>query len=138
MHRSASTSRASEEYFLNMSPQVKGSPGLKAVDDHLPIYDPLSEISKKESSRLKTAENAVHFIPVVLILCAVVLWFFSNPAVTVGNKADSLAARVEGLAVDGSTNLTQIGLLPATEAEELKPIERTVNGGARESPGKSM
>ncbi|XXG46487.1 hypothetical protein AAC387_Pa02g1322 [Persea americana] len=80
MHRSASTSRASDEFVINISPQMKGSPGLKmAVLDQLPTYDPLSEVSKKESSRLKWAENAVHFIPLVLIVCGFILWFFSRP-----------------------------------------------------------
>ncbi|XP_068651544.1 uncharacterized protein [Aristolochia californica] len=79
MHRSASTSRASDEFFLNVSPQIKASPGLKPAEiDQLPTYVPLSDVSK-ESSRLRASENAVHVIPLVLILCAIILWFFSSP-----------------------------------------------------------
>ncbi|KAG9459714.1 hypothetical protein H6P81_004222 [Aristolochia fimbriata] len=108
MHRSASTTRASDEFFLNMSPQMKASPGLKRAEiDQLPTYDPLSDFSKKEASRLRASENAVHFIPLVLILCAVVLWFFSSP-VNMANKGDPIVARVTGLTPDRYTNHTAL------------------------------
>ncbi|CAN1805471.1 hypothetical protein LINPERHAP1_LOCUS24286 [Linum perenne] len=45
----------------------------------LPTYDPASNAAKKEKSRLRSAENAVHFIPLLLLGCAVILWFFSDP-----------------------------------------------------------
>ncbi|XXG63687.1 hypothetical protein AAC387_Pa05g1814 [Persea americana] len=64
MHRSGSASRVSDS---NKSSDT----------DHLPTYDPLSDIAKKEISKLKAAENAVHIIPLVLILCAIILWFLS-------------------------------------------------------------
>ncbi|XP_021765813.1 uncharacterized protein LOC110730322 isoform X2 [Chenopodium quinoa] len=44
-----------------------------------PVYNPGSHPAKKEKSRLRSAENAIHLIPLVLLLCAVILWFFSNP-----------------------------------------------------------
>ncbi|GMN31007.1 hypothetical protein TIFTF001_003061 [Ficus carica] len=55
------------------------------VDHHhhhqldLPTYNPLSSAAKREQSRLRFAHNAVHLIPLLLLLCALVLWFFSNP-----------------------------------------------------------
>lgn len=53
----------------------------KGLDEDEPaLYDPTSqEVTKKEKSRTKFAENAVHIIPFVLLACALVLWFFSNP-----------------------------------------------------------
>ncbi|CAN1147072.1 hypothetical protein LINPERHAP2_LOCUS15648 [Linum perenne] len=45
----------------------------------LPTYDPASHAAKKEKSILRSAENAVHFILLLLIASAVILWFFSDP-----------------------------------------------------------
>ncbi|KAJ8643099.1 hypothetical protein MRB53_004847 [Persea americana] len=131
MHRSASTSRASDEFVINISPQMKGSPGLKmAALDQLPTYDPLFEVSKKESSRLKWAENAVHFIPLVLIVCGFILWFFSRPAVD-ANEGTAIVARIEGLTLYGDANRTHT-YMPAIKTE-LEPLERIVNDAAERS-----
>uniref|UniRef100_A0A803LUH0 Uncharacterized protein n=1 Tax=Chenopodium quinoa TaxID=63459 RepID=A0A803LUH0_CHEQI len=35
-----------------------------------PVYNPGSHPAKKEKSRLRSAENAIHLIPLVLLLCA--------------------------------------------------------------------
>ncbi|KAK4844360.1 hypothetical protein QYF36_019259 [Acer negundo] len=50
-------------------------------DKELPTYDPLSHSAEKQRSRLMLAQNAIHVIPLVVLICAVILWFFSNPAV---------------------------------------------------------
>lgn len=50
------------------------------TDNDLPTYDPLSQVAKRERARLRFAENAIHVIPVVVVLCGVILWFFSHPA----------------------------------------------------------
>lgn len=47
--------------------------------DELPTWDPLSETTKKEVARDRLAASLVHLVPVVVILCAVILWFFSYP-----------------------------------------------------------
>ncbi|XP_030467713.2 uncharacterized protein LOC115686521 [Syzygium oleosum] len=47
--------------------------------EQLPTCDPLSHAARKERSRLRSAENAVHAIPLLLALCAFLLWFFSSP-----------------------------------------------------------
>ncbi|KAK9120959.1 hypothetical protein Syun_018576 [Stephania yunnanensis] len=70
MHRSASTTRASEEFIIHgSSPSSKGSPGLRSSVDAdellLPMYDPLSDFAKRERQRVKLAERAIHLIPVV-------------------------------------------------------------------------
>ncbi|KAG8652774.1 hypothetical protein MANES_06G130601v8 [Manihot esculenta] len=81
------------------------------------------EMAKKEK-RNKFAENAVHAIPLVLILFAFILWFFSYPHnsfsssqdVEVGIKTDSVAERIEGLEIEGDVHTdsdgTQTGFLP--------------------------
>ncbi|CAL0331709.1 unnamed protein product [Lupinus luteus] len=45
----------------------------------LPTYDPLSYVAQKEQHRLKSAQNAIHLIPLLVLLCAIILWFFSTP-----------------------------------------------------------
>eukprot|EP00268_Persea_americana_P045058 TRINITY_DN45749_c0_g1_i2.p1 TRINITY_DN45749_c0_g1~~TRINITY_DN45749_c0_g1_i2.p1 ORF type:complete len:121 (-),score=8.05 TRINITY_DN45749_c0_g1_i2:385-747(-) len=46
--------------------------------DHLPKYDPHSHVAKRKTSRLKAALNSVHIIPVIVVLCSIILWFFSD------------------------------------------------------------
>ncbi|KAG7613824.1 hypothetical protein ISN44_As05g056980 [Arabidopsis suecica] len=73
---------------------------------------------KKEKSRAKFAENAIHIIPFVLLACALVLWLFSNPDVDVGMREESIAAKIEGLTIEGDidndSDGTQTGFLGAT------------------------
>ncbi|OIV94627.1 hypothetical protein TanjilG_25851 [Lupinus angustifolius] len=45
----------------------------------LPTYDPLSHVAQKEQHRLKSAQKAIHLIPLLVLLCAIILWFFSSP-----------------------------------------------------------
>ncbi|KAF8027352.1 hypothetical protein BT93_E0299 [Corymbia citriodora subsp. variegata] len=64
------------------TPQSRCSRSREREDDwreQLPTCDPLSQAARKERSRLRSAENAVHAIPLLLVLCAFVLWFFSSP-----------------------------------------------------------
>jgi hypothetical protein len=70
MQRSSNSSRVTEELFKNASTDTD--------QQELPTYDPLSHIGKKEKSRLRSAEYAIHVIPLLLVLCAIILWFFSN------------------------------------------------------------
>ena len=93
MYRSSSWSRVSDDYYS--TPMAAGTgTGLRMSssgeeNDELPMYDPVTEMAKKEKSRdNKFAENAVHIIPLVLLVCALILWFFSNPgkALVFGNK----------------------------------------------------
>ncbi|CAA7409914.1 unnamed protein product [Spirodela intermedia] len=98
MQRTGSTARATEEHFVGTMPAgtlppaggVSPPPGiqtrrLSAVegtaesDSLLPKYDPQSTFAKKEAARSRSAESAIHLIPVILITCAFILWFFSNP-----------------------------------------------------------
>ncbi|GMY29931.1 hypothetical protein FCV25MIE_25173 [Fagus crenata] len=75
MHRSSSSSRVSEEFFSSQSSSSSDTDQQLV----LPTYDPLSHVAKKQNSRLRSAEFAVHLIPLVLVLCATILWFFSTP-----------------------------------------------------------
>uniref|UniRef100_A0A5B7BQS4 Transmembrane protein n=1 Tax=Davidia involucrata TaxID=16924 RepID=A0A5B7BQS4_DAVIN len=125
MYRSASTNRVSDDYFnynsSSSSTSEKVSPALRALSleaNELPLYEPLSEMAKKERSRIIHAENAVHIIPFVLALCAFTLWFFSNPDINVPIKGDSVAAKIEGLTLEGElidSDGTQLGLLTGVE-----------------------
>uniref|UniRef100_A0A7N2N2D9 Uncharacterized protein n=1 Tax=Quercus lobata TaxID=97700 RepID=A0A7N2N2D9_QUELO len=87
MHRSSSTSRVSSELFSSQSQSQTYSASSSDNDQQeeqeqellLPTYDPLSHVAKKQLSRLRSAQSAVHLIPLVLLLCAIILWFFSTP-----------------------------------------------------------
>ncbi|KAK8508197.1 hypothetical protein V6N13_055647 [Hibiscus sabdariffa] len=123
MYRSSSWSRVSDGYYS--SPKAGSITGLRmssSVDDNneLPVYDLNVEMAnKKEKSRAKFAENAVHIIPLVLIVCALILWSFSNPDVEVGTKVETVAAKIDGLTIDGDidndSDGTQTGFLPIAE-----------------------
>ncbi|KAM1575436.1 hypothetical protein ACFX15_031321 [Malus domestica] len=88
MQRSKSASRVSPEDLLLASSSPQSSTFKPTTNDgsdhhqhehlHLPTYDPLSHVARKERRRIRSAENAIHLIPVLLVLCAIVLWFFSN------------------------------------------------------------
>ncbi|CAN6723078.1 unnamed protein product [Malus baccata var. baccata] len=92
MQRSKSASRVSPEDLLLASSWTSSSPQSSTFKPttndgsdhnqhehlHLPTYDPLSHVARRERRRIRSAENAIHLIPVLLVLCAIVLWFFSN------------------------------------------------------------
>ncbi|KAF3547734.1 hypothetical protein DY000_02000865 [Brassica cretica] len=73
MQRLQISSRPSEEFLINISPD-SSSP------DDLVVYD----VTKKEmmlhnnSYKSVNGERAIHIIPLVLFLCAFVLWSFSS------------------------------------------------------------
>ncbi|XP_058008173.1 uncharacterized protein LOC131182848 [Hevea brasiliensis] len=84
--RSSSSSWVPEESFKNTNANCTDKD-----QQQLPAYDPLSHVAKKERSRLRSAENAIHLIPLVLVLCAIILWFFSNP----GRAQNYLVLRIQ-------------------------------------------
>ncbi|KAH6795104.1 hypothetical protein C2S52_005581 [Perilla frutescens var. hirtella] len=77
MYRSGSSTRVSDEFFSN--PSSADAEQQQQQQLLLPTYNPESHLAKKEKIRLRSAEAAVHLIPVLLIICAVILWFFSAP-----------------------------------------------------------
>ncbi|XP_049405572.1 uncharacterized protein LOC125869052 [Solanum stenotomum] len=115
MYRSLSTTRVPDNYNFtsyyssssnSSSSLTKVSPALRALSleasELLPIHEPLSDISKKEKSHAKFAENAVHIIPFVLLLCGFILWSFSNPDIDASIlKGEGIATRIEGLTIEG-------------------------------------
>ncbi|XVF11302.1 hypothetical protein REPUB_Repub08aG0014900 [Reevesia pubescens] len=127
MYRSSSWSRVSDDYYLSPKDGTTGLRMSSSMEDtyELPMYDPTIEMAKKEKSRAKFAENAVHMIPLVLLLCALILWLFSNPDVEVGTKVEKAAARIEGLTIDGDidndSDGTQTGFLPI--ADHVRDID---------------
>ncbi|CAN8264754.1 unnamed protein product [Cochlearia groenlandica] len=125
MYRSASWNRGTEDYS---SAPPKGMwmgsmvGPLATNEDEPPFYNnnnnnPSEEMLKKEKSHVKFAEKAIHIIPLVLVTCALVLWLFSNPNVDVGMREESIAARIQGLTIEGDidndSDGTQTGFLGA-------------------------
>ncbi|KAF8080942.1 hypothetical protein N665_0913s0008 [Sinapis alba] len=87
MRRSASGSRFSDQFSPAKVPtpshsrSMSRSQSVKLVEDaelHLPRYDPSSQPGRRAKSRLRSAEYVIHFIPLLLVLCVVILWLFSR------------------------------------------------------------
>lgn len=83
MHRSSSWTRTPDEDYMHAPPMASNilRTGSFQGSDHdyeLPAYDPISNMIRKDKPRAKFSENAVHVIPFVLLLCAVILWLFSG------------------------------------------------------------
>ncbi|KAK3130759.1 hypothetical protein QOZ80_6AG0544240 [Eleusine coracana subsp. coracana] len=68
MRRSSSGARVSE------------GGGPVVVEAALPTYDPMSAAGRREAARVRALGRAVHCIPVVLLLCALVLWLSASTA----------------------------------------------------------
>ncbi|KDO36674.1 hypothetical protein CISIN_1g034562mg [Citrus sinensis] len=83
MLRSTNSSRVAERLIIDSTPSPSHNERANTdTDQQLPTtYDPRSDVAKKERSRLRFAENAIHAIPLLLVFCAVVLWFFSKPGI---------------------------------------------------------
>lgn len=80
MLRSTNSSRVAERLIIDSTPSPSHNERANTdTDQQLPTYDPRSDVAKKERSRIRFAENAIHAIPLLLVFCAVVLWFFSKP-----------------------------------------------------------
>ncbi|KAF2315100.1 hypothetical protein GH714_038159 [Hevea brasiliensis] len=116
MQRSSSSSWVPDESFKDTNTKYTDKD-----QQQLPTYDPLSHVAKKERSRLRSAENAIHLIPLVLVLCAIILWIFSSPVISyvIGRGARLLKlivfqmlniyiVRVKGLKFDGKPILASV------------------------------
>ncbi|CAN1188324.1 hypothetical protein LINPERHAP2_LOCUS39257 [Linum perenne] len=129
MHRSASWTRVpSDDYFMHSTPMMASS-GVRvsptSENNELPMYDPIVEMAKKDKTR-HFAERAVHVIPLVLLVCGLILWFFCNPDMEVGLKGDTIGTEVEGLTIQGNhiKDGTQSRFLPINNANSKKPSLR--------------
>ncbi|KAL3524116.1 hypothetical protein ACH5RR_016950 [Cinchona calisaya] len=102
--------------YLSSSPTSKVSTALRALsletnNHELPIYEPLSEVAKKERNRAKFAENAAD--------------------IDMQTKGSSAAAKVEGLTIEGDVDSdgTQTANLP----QELGDLESVKQYGHRKA-----
>ncbi|CAI9091963.1 OLC1v1027087C1 [Oldenlandia corymbosa var. corymbosa] len=123
MYRSASTNRVTETSKVSTTLRA-----LSLESSELPThYEPLSETIKKERFRARFAENSVHLIPLVLLLCALILWFFSNLEMDIQGSSSSATAKLEGLTIDGDieNDVTQTSNLTL----ELGEIESVTQDG---------
>ncbi|KAK1417269.1 hypothetical protein QVD17_26395 [Tagetes erecta] len=73
---SSATMFRSDEYYINLSPTRKSA---QQLDDNVPVYDPVSQDGMKKEHCKSSGESTIHLIPLVLIFCGFVLWFFSHP-----------------------------------------------------------
>ncbi|XP_009610055.1 uncharacterized protein [Nicotiana tomentosiformis] len=132
MYRSSSTTRVSDEFF---SPNLK-STITSAETEELPIFNPQSHVAKKERSRLRSAENSIHLIPLILLLSAFILWVFSSP-VTMVNKADSIVARVNTSVTQTEINggSSKSSFTSKLESEEIDPTDKSIGQENNEAEG---
>ncbi|KAI4971826.1 uncharacterized protein LOC123412806 [Hordeum vulgare subsp. vulgare] len=71
MRRSSSGARVSEGGDASSSSSSSGHHGDGTA---LPTFDPQSAAGRREASRTRALGRAVHCIPLLLLLCALVLW----------------------------------------------------------------
>ncbi|XP_006359227.1 uncharacterized protein [Solanum tuberosum] len=134
MYRSSSSSRVSEEFFFNSSPNLKST--ISTETEELPTFNPQSQVAKKERNRLRSAENAIHLIPLILLLSAIVLWVFSSPVPMV-NKADSIVARLNiavnqpGINGDSSKR----SFTSKIESEDIDATDKSIGQENNEADG---
>ncbi|KZV51915.1 hypothetical protein F511_09179 [Dorcoceras hygrometricum] len=126
MYRSASTNRVLDGHFSHHS----SSAALRALSleaSELPVYEPMSETAKKDRARARFSEDAVHFIPLVLLLCALILWVFSSP--DIGARGSSIAAKIQGMTIEGDVDTDGTGHLPAElgDLDLTKPADNNIN-----------
>ncbi|KAF5749662.1 hypothetical protein HS088_TW04G01635 [Tripterygium wilfordii] len=81
MHRPSSTSRGfCDEFSVNLSPLASlVSPVKVAASPDLPMYNTTLPDGSKKDIQKSQGERAIHFIPLILLVCALILWFFSYP-----------------------------------------------------------
>lgn len=107
---------------------AQGGPRSAMEMDQLPTYDPQSETAKKEALRARFAENMVHVIPLVIVFCALVLWFFSYPDIDFASKDDAILARIKNLTIDGYSNWNGTSMamsLGSADAIDATGVEQT-------------
>ncbi|KAJ0629648.1 hypothetical protein HanOQP8_Chr17g0658321 [Helianthus annuus] len=74
MHRSSSAAKVSGDDPLPQNHRATSD----ETSDELPTYNPQSYIAIKEQNQIRSAEAAIHLIPCLLVICAIILWFFSD------------------------------------------------------------
>ncbi|XP_019252432.1 PREDICTED: uncharacterized protein LOC109231276 isoform X2 [Nicotiana attenuata] len=132
MYRSSSTTRVSDEFF---SPNLK-STITSTETEELPIFNPQSHVAKKERNRLRSAENSIHLIPLILLLSAFILWVFSSPVAMV-NKADSIVARVNTSVTRAEINggSSKSSFTSKLESEDIDPTDKYIGQENNEAEG---
>ncbi|KAL8192819.1 hypothetical protein R6Q57_027267 [Mikania cordata] len=120
MFRSVSTSRVSDDTYYSIyshSPTSKAvSPALRALAleaNEVPQHEssPFSMPKKDKFGRSRFSEKSVHVIPLILLLCALVLWLFSNPDINMSIKNDLTVGQIKQKVVDTSATIKIKGTL---------------------------
>ncbi|KAI3800058.1 hypothetical protein L1987_35365 [Smallanthus sonchifolius] len=141
MFRSVSTSRVSDDTYYSIyshSPTSKAvSPALRALaleanELPQPESSPFSTLKKDKLGRARFSEKSVHIIPLILLVCALVLWLFSNPDINMSIKNDLVAAKFKRKAVERDVDTIQIegsqaeGDFGISKHEESKKLATTL------------
>ncbi|XP_060207426.1 uncharacterized protein LOC132635170 isoform X2 [Lycium barbarum] len=131
MYRSSSSTRFSDEFF---TPNLKST--ISSETEELPTFNPQSHVAKKERNRLRSAENAIHVIPLILVLSAIILWVFSSP-VTMVNKADSIVARLNVAVTEPeiSGGSSKSSFTSNLEAEDIDATDNSIGQENNEAKG---
>ncbi|KAI7749323.1 hypothetical protein M8C21_023658 [Ambrosia artemisiifolia] len=136
MFRSVSTSKVSDDTYYsiyNHSPTSKAvSPALRALALEANELEESSSLLKKDKiGRTRFSEKSVHVIPLILLLCALLLWLSSNPEINMSVKNDIITGEIKRKTVDrGATIQIEVSHADAdfgiSSHEEGKKLETSI------------
>ncbi|KAG2673655.1 hypothetical protein I3843_13G089600 [Carya illinoinensis] len=137
---SSSSSRGLDEgYLINVGqqPHVKRSP-IRRKDDTggcLPLYNPGSPKRETPRSRTRVAEKWIHVIPVIVLLCFFILWWFSYTVnITFKDGKITSIHRIERSAPVNDTQIDLLVLAVATSSIASVPLNLISNDEAEVHP----
>nr|DAD26006.1 TPA_asm: hypothetical protein HUJ06_027474 [Nelumbo nucifera] len=103
-----SSSRATDESVIISS----------AVDD-LPVFAPSEDVDRKDNTpRNRSSKKWVHIIPVIVLLCILILWWFSHPVNVVIKDGNIVAVNRITLQPSNDTQANNANASPLTTPKE--------------------
>lgn len=116
-----------------------GPSGNAGMDmDQLPTYDPQSDAAKKEAldaSRANLAHALVHLVPVVVLLCALLLWSLSTTPVHPAEVGMIVLKKERLMALKSVPEHSLNGPRMVAALEDPDPVGKPSHGLASEQDG---
>ncbi|KAI4334460.1 hypothetical protein L6164_019153 [Bauhinia variegata] len=106
---SSSASRLSgEQRSIHITPTEHPEAKRRRTNDDLdglPLYDPRSTIGKREFSHSRSAGKWIHAIPVLVLFCFFMLWWFSFPVTVLIEDGRITAIRQSNTSILNDTRI---------------------------------